>query len=407
MHTRSPVLPPWMIALACGSLVMTIAIGARQVCGLFLRPVTSDLGFSREMFGLAIGLQNLVWGLTQPFAGLLADRIGARPIVVVTGCCYALGLAMAAMASDSIVFTLGLGVLVGLGQSGTTYAVILALIGRLVPDAQRSRYLGLASAAGSVGMFVMVPATSVLLDLVEWRTTLLLLAAVAATIPLLAVWLAEKRTSAAMGAAAVPASSAFASAVADRDYWLLNLGFASCGFQLAFIGTYLPTILTEGALSMAIAAAVLACIGAFNIPGTYLCGLAGGRQPKARVLAAVYLARGVVILGFLALPLSATSAIIFAALIGLLWLGVVPLTSGLVADLWGRRELGFLFGIVFVGHQVGAFVGAWAGGFVFDRTGNYTLVWLVVVGLSVSAAAFHLMVREQPRACALQAAGDD
>jgi len=261
MHTRSPFLPPWMIALACGSLVMTIAIGVRQVCGLFLRPVTGDLGFSREVFGLAIGLQNLVWGLTQPFAGLMADRIGARPIVIVTGCCYALGLGIAAVASDSIVFTLGLGVLVGLGQSGTTYAVILALIGRLVPDAQRSRYLGLASAAGSVGMFLMVPATSVLLDLVEWRTTFLVLAAIAATIPLLAVWLAEKRASAAMGVSATPASSAFAAATADRDYWLLNLGFASCGFQLAFIATYLPTILTEGALSMAIAAAVLACIG--------------------------------------------------------------------------------------------------------------------------------------------------
>ncbi|HKV00439.1 MAG TPA: MFS transporter, partial [Vineibacter sp.] len=370
-------------------------------------PVTADLGFSREVFGLAVGIQNLVWGLTQPFAGLVADRIGARWVVVGTGGCYAFGLGLAAMASDGALFILGLGILVGLGQSGTTYAVILALIGRLVPDAQRSRYLGVASAAGSVGMFAMVPATSVLLDRVDWRTTFVILAAVAASMSLLGLGLAEGRRPHGVGGGAAPIGSAFTTAIADRDYWLLNLGFASCGFQLAFIATYLPTILTDGALSVAIAAAVLACIGAFNIPGTYLAGLAGVRQPKARVLAAVYIARAAVVLGFLALPPSAPSAIIFAALIGLLWTGVVPLTSGLVADLWGRRELGFLFGIAFIGHQIGAFAGAWAGGFVFDRTGSYTLMWAAVVGLSLSAAAFHLMVRERPRPCALEAAGDD
>ncbi len=406
MHTRPSLLPSWMIALICGSLVMTIALGVRQVSGLFLRPVTADLGFSREVFGLAVGIQNLVWGVTQPFAGLVADRIGARWVVVGTGGCYALGLGLAAVAADSAFFILGLGVLVGLGQSGTTYAVILALIGRLVPERQRSRHLGVASAAGSVGMFAMVPATSVLLDVADWRTAFLVLAAVAATMPLLGLVLTEKRPPPA-GAAAVPVGGAFAAAIADRDYWLLNLGFASCGFQLAFIATYLPTILTDGELSVAVAAGVLACIGAFNIPGTYLAGLAGGRQPKARVLAVVYIARAAVVLGFLALPPSAPSAIVFAALIGLLWTGVVPLTSGLVADLWGRRELGFLFGIAFVGHQIGAFAGAWAGGFVFDRTGSYTLVWAAVVGLSLSAAAFHLMVRERPRPCAVEAAGDD
>ncbi len=390
-----------MTALICGSLVITLSMGVRQVSGLFLRPVTDDFNFSREIFGLAVGLQNLVWGLTQPVAGLLADRLGARWVVAGAGACYALGLGLAAVAPDSVLFVVGLGVLAGLGQSGTTFAVILAVIGRLTPPAQRSRWLGVGSAAGSVGMFVMVPATSILLDVIGWRSAMLVLVGLVAMTALLALGLDEAREP--QAADTGTGRGAVAVALADRDYWLLNLGFASCGFQLAFVATYLPTMLTDGALSTALAAGVLACIGAFNIPGTYLAGAAGGRYRKTRLLAGLYLARGAAMAGFLALPLSSASALVFAALFGLLWTATVPLTSGLVADLWGRRDMGLLFGLAMVGHQLGAFAGAWAGGLAFDRTGSFAPVWLAAIGLSLTAALCHAGLREQPRPCALPA----
>ncbi len=393
-HRRS-----WLVVLLCGSLVIAVSMGVRQVAGLLLRPVVVDLALSREAFGFAVALQNLVWGLTQPLAGLLGDRFGARPVVLGCGLLYAAGLAIAAMAPNAAVFTLGLGVICGLAQSGTSFAVVLAVIGRAAPAAQRSAALGLGSTAGSVGMFVLVPATSALLDLVDWRTVLLLLAGLTATMLVLALGLREDTSS---GPAKAPeARVAVLSAGRDRDYWLINLGFAVCGFQLAFIATFLPIILIDGGFGASTGAAVLAAIGAFNILGTWLAGLAGGRWLKTRVLAALYLARAAAIIAFLAVPLSVPSAILFGAVMGLLWTGTVPLTNGLVADLWGSRNLGFLFGIVYVGHQIGAFVGAWAAGRVFDATGAFDLMWIAAVLAGVAAAACHLVVAESPRPLAL------
>jgi predicted MFS family arabinose efflux permease len=393
-HRRS-----WLVVLLCGSLVIAVSMGVRQVSGLLLRPVVIDLGLSREAFGFAVALQNLVWGLTQPFAGLLGDRFGARPVVLGCGLLYAVGLAIAAMAPNAAVFTLGLGAVCGLAQSGTSFAVVLAVIGRAAPAAQRSAALGLGSTAGSVGMFVLVPATSALLDLVDWRTVLLLLAGLTATMLVLALGLREDTSSA--PAKAPEARVAVLSAGRDRDYWLINLGFAVCGFQLAFIATFLPIILIDQGLGLSTGAAVLAAIGAFNILGTWLAGLAGGRWRKTRVLAALYLARAAAIIAFLAVPLSVPSAILFGAVMGLLWTGTVPLTNGLVADLWGSRNLGFLFGLVYVGHQIGAFVGAWAAGRVFDATGAFDLMWIAAVLAGVAAAACHLVVAESPRPLAL------
>jgi predicted MFS family arabinose efflux permease len=394
---------PWFTVLACGALVTAVSMGVRQVSGLFLRPVSMDLGLSREAFGIAVALQNLVWGLTQPFAGLLADRYGARPVIIVCGLFYVAGMALAALAPNGFVFALGLGVLCGLGQSGTSFAVVLAIIGRAAPPEQRSAALGLGSTAGSVGMFVLVPATSALLDLLDWRTALMILAALLATMLLLALPLSERRDANAAGGApaGVPARAAAMMAGRDRDYWLLNLGFAVCGFQLAFIATYLPIILVDKGFGLSTGAAVLAAIGAFNILGTYLAGLAGGRWMKTHVLAALYLARAATIAIFLLTPLSSASAIAFGAVMGLLWTGTVPLTNGLVADLWGSRNLGFLFGIVYVGHQIGAFVGAWAAGLAFDRTGSFDLIWIAAIAAGVAAAVCHLMLSETPRALAV------
>ena len=393
---------PWLTILVCGSLVITLSAGVRQVSGLFLQPVALDLGLSREAFGTAVAVQNLVWGLSQPIAGLLADRFGARPVALICGVLYVLGMAVAGFAQDGAVFMLGLGLLAGLGQSGTTFAVILAVIGRSAPADARTMALGIASTGSSVGMFVLVPATSALLGMLDWRATLWVLAGTLALIPLLAMPLREEGHGAHTAGPKPSARLAIAAAGSDRDFWLLNIGFATCGFQLAFLATYLPTILSDGGLGLAAGATVLAAIGIFNIAGTYLCGLAGSRWPKTRVLAVLYLLRGGFIVLFLALPMSMPAAIAFGAAMGLLWTGTVPLTNGLVADLWGRRHLAFLFSTVYIGHQIGAFVGAWAGGFAFDHTGSFEPVWIAMIGMSVAAAIMHWLVDESPRPLALR-----
>ncbi|MGE0750712.1 MAG: MFS transporter [Variibacter sp.] len=390
-----------MTVLICGSLVIAVSMGLRQVSGLFLRPVAMDLGLSREAFGIAVALQNLVWGLTQPFAGLLADRYGARPVVIAGALLYLAGSLVAAAASGSITFALGLGVLGGLGQSGTAFAVVLAVIGRAAPPEKRSAALGLGSTAGSVGMFILVPATSALLDAMSWRTAMLIISGLLATSILLALPLREDGSARATATPGLSAGAAARAASADRDFWLLNLGFAVCGFQLAFLATYLPAMLVDKGLPVATGAAVLAAIGAFNIPGTYVAGLAGGRWMKTHVLAALYLARAAAMIAFLLVPLSSASAIVFGAAIGLLWTGSVPLTNALVADLWGARNLGFLFGVVYIGHQLGAFAGAWMAGFVFDRTGSFDLAWFAAVAGAVATAIIHLSLRETPRPMAL------
>jgi predicted MFS family arabinose efflux permease len=391
----------WLEVLVIGSLVIALSMGVRQVSGLFLRPVAADLGLSREIFGIAVALQNLVWGLTQPIAGLFADRYGARPVVLVCGFLYAAGIAIAALSSNATMFVLGLGVLSGIGQSGTSFAVILATLGRASPRDKQSFALGLGSSAGSIGMFVLVPATSALLDLMDWRSALLVLAGLLGAIPFLALRLKEEARGTTAETGGASARIAVMAAGSDRDYWLLNIGFAVCGFQLAFIATYLPVILIDGGLGLASGAAVLAAIGIFNIGGTYLAGLAGGRFLKTRVLAAIYLARAAAIAVFLLVPLSTASAVIFGAAMGLLWTGTVPLTNALVSDLWGRRNLAFLFGLVYVGHQVGAFAGAWAAGLVFDRTGSFDLMWTATIVAALVAALIHLVLSERPRPLAL------
>jgi predicted MFS family arabinose efflux permease len=400
MPAPGRTLPPWIVILLSGAMVMSLGTGVRQVSGLFLRPVSLDLGMSLEAFGTIVAIQNLLWGLSQPLAGALADRHGARPVAFACGLLYAAGLGLAAAAGSVPVVILGLGVCCGLGQAGTTYAVVLAVIGRSAPADSRGLAVGLGSAAGSIGMFLLVPAASLLIDGLGWRGSMAVLALLMLLAPACALALREERPA----PSAVPAASPGAilrETLRDRDFWLLNLGFASCGLQLAFIATYLPMVLIEGGLDISVGAMALAAIGLCNIAGTYAAGLAGDHWPRARVLVLVYLARAAAILGFLVLPLSPASAIGFGALIGLLWTSTVPLTNGLVAALWGRRNLGLLFGLVFVGHQLGAFAGAWIGGWVRDRTGSFDAAWALILGLSLSAALCHILLRERPRGQAL------
>lgn len=393
----------WGWVLVAGSAVMALSMGVRQISGLFLRPVAADIGMSREAFGAAVALQNLVWGLAQPVAGMLADRFGGRVVAVCGGLIYVAGLALAATTGDTAAFTVGLGLLGGIGQAGTAFAVILAVIGRATPPEQRSFALAIGSTAASVGIFTLVPVASAMIDWFDWRPSMRAMAGMIAAIPLLALLLREPGHDASV--ARVSAGEALGATRADRDFWLLNLGFATCGFQLAFVSTYIPAMLVDAGLGATAGAAVLATIGGANIAGTWGCGVAGGRWRKSRVLAVVYIARAAAMIAFLALGPSLASAVAFGAFIGLLWTGTVPLTSALTADLWGKRHLGLVFGLVFVGHQIGAFAGAWAGGFAYDRWGSFDPVWFLAIAASLLAAACHLVLVESPRAIALAERG--
>lgn len=391
----------FVTALICGSMVITLSMGFRQVFGLFLLPVTSDLGISRETFGLIIGLQNLVWGLAQPMAGLLADKFGVGRTVAVGGLLYLTGLGLSALSEGPDTFGLTVGVLVGLAQSGTAFAVVLGGIGRAAPPERRSLALGVAVTAGSIGMFTLVPFTQGLISVVEWRSALMVLAGGAVLVPILALGLREPRLPMEAASDSLPVREVLLVAVRHPGFWMLNAGFAACGFQLAFLATHLPSVLSDAGLGTSAGAAALALIGFSNIIGTYMCGLLGGWYRKKKVLAVLYLARTVLFVLFLSMPPSQTSAMLFAIAIGLIWTGTVPLTSGLVSDVFGPRYLGLLFGVVYLGHQLGAFAGAWAGGFAFDRTGSYVLVWFGAIAMGLFAALLHWPIRDRPVALAM------
>jgi predicted MFS family arabinose efflux permease len=395
-----PMPRRFLITLVCGSIVITLSMGFRQVFGLLLLPVTTDLATSRESFGLIIGLQNLLWGLTQPFAGLLADRFGSGRVVVVGGLLYVAGLGLGALSIGPGSFGLTVGVLVGLAQSGTAYAVVLGGIGRAAPPEKRSFALGIASTAGSIGMFTLVPLTQGLVLTVDWRWTLVVLATLAILMPLLAIGLKEPAAAGAPPTQVLHARRALLTAVGHPGFWMLNAGFAACGFQLAFLATHLPSVLIGSGLTASTGAAALALIGFSNIVGTYICGMLGDRYRKNKVLALLYLARTALFVLFLSIPTSQASALLFAITIGLIWTGTVPLTSGLVGDIFGSCHMGLLFGIVYVGHQLGAFAGAWAGGLSFDRTGSYALVWFAAILMGMLAALLHWPIRDEPVATA-------
>ena len=390
----------FVVPLVVGSIVITLSMGIRQVFGLLLLPVTVDLTMSREAFGLVVGLQNLLWGVTQPFAGLLADRFGAARVVAVGGLLYAAGLLLGSFSVGATSFAMTIGLSVGLAQSGTAYAVVLGAIARATAPDQRSLALGIASTAGSIGMFTLVPLTEALVSESNWRSALVALAALAALVPLLAFGLREPSPAASLDERALPSRNILQIATAQAGFWMLNAGFAACGFQLALLATHLPSVLTSSGLSASTGAAALALIGFSNIVGTYVCGLLGARFRKNKVLAWLYLARTALFALFLALPISPASAMLFAAAIGLIWTGTVPLTSGLVGDIFGARHMGLLFGIVYLGHQFGAFAGAWAGGLSFDRTGSYGAAWIAAILMGLIAALLHWPIRDEPVAAA-------
>ncbi len=376
------------------SLILALSLGIRHGFGLFLAPMSSEFGWGREVFAFAIALQNLIWGLAQPFTGALADRFGAAKTVMVGGVLYALGLVLMGFSDSALSLSLSAGLLIGVGLSGTSFSVILGVVGRAVPVDKRSMAMGIAAAAGSFGQFAMLPGTLGLIGWLGWSSALLALGLlVALIVPL--VGLLKDNPLPALGHEQ-SLGEALREATGHSGFWLLALGFFVCGFQVVFIGVHLPAYLVDQHLPASVGTTVLALVGLFNVFGTYIAGWLGGRHAKPKLLTGLYLLRGVVIVAFVYSPLTIWSAYAFGMAMGLLWLSTVPLTNGTVATLFGVRNLSMLGGIVFLFHQLGAFLGGWLGGYLYDHTGSYELVWQISIFLSLAAAVLNWPVREQP-----------
>jgi len=399
----SPGVQAGLVILA-GALIMSAAMGSRQTFGLFIGPFSFDRGMPVTLTAFAIALHNLVWGFTQPFAGAAADRWGSAPVAfgAVT---FAAGLVLTALASSGLMLVLGLGILVGIGISCTTFGVVLTALGRAAPPEKRSMAMGLASAGGSLGQVLLVPLSQWVTDLSGTAASLLVLAAcLLAVAPLGLVLDRQGRGGVpAQAEPPMPLRAAVAQALGHRGYRLLTLGFFTCGFQLAFIGTHLPNYLLLCHMPAGLGATALALVGLFNMVGSWACGWLGGRFRQQQVLGWLYLIRGAAIAAFFLAPKSEASVVLFAAVMGLTWLGTVPLTSGLVAKVFGTRHLGTLFGVCFLSHQIGSFLGAWAGGFVFDVTGSYSLVWIATAIAGLVAAALHFPIDDKPAVVAVPA----
>ena len=386
---RTPTL-----VISAGCLIALLTFGIRSGFGLFLEPMSTDLGWGREVFALAIAIQNLLWGLGQPFAGALADRYGSGRVLAGGGILYALGLILMANTTTPGMLYLSAGVLIGLALAGAAFGIVLAAITRIVSEEKRSWALGMGTAAGSLGQFLLTPLGQAFLSAYGWSTALLLLAGLAlAVIPLAGVLAGKPQ----MSGTGVEQSlrQALKEAGGHASYWYLIAGFFVCGFHVAFIQTHLPAYLKDMGMGGSIGAWAISLVGLFNIIGSYLSGVLGGKYSKKYLLSFLYFARAVVIAIFILLPLSPLSVYLFSATIGLLWLSTVPLTSGLVALMFGPRYMATLFGIVFFSHQIGAFLGVWLGGLLFDSTGSYQLVWWMGVALGIMAGLIHWPIREQ------------
>ena len=384
------------------ALILALSLGVRHGFGLFLPPMSAQFGWGREVFAFAIALQNLIWGLAQPFTGALADRFGAAKVVIVGGVLYAVGLVLMGMSDSLLTLSLSAGLLIGIGLSGTSFSVILGVVGRALPPEKRSMGMGIASAAGSFGQFAMLPGTLGLIGWLGWSYALLVLGLLVAMIVPLVSMLKDRPTPSLGGEQTL--REALREACTHSGFWLLAFGFFVCGFQVVFIGIHLPAYLVDQHLPATVGTTVLALIGLFNIFGTYTAGWLGGRMSKPRLLTALYLARAVVLVVVLWAPLSQFSAYLLGIAMGFLWLSTVPLTNGTVATMFGVRNLSMLGGIVFLFHQLGAFLGGWLGGVVYDQTGSYELIWQGSIVLSLLAAALNWPVRERPVA-RLQAQG--
>ena len=382
-----------IIIVVCGCLVIFIGFGIRSTMGVFLVPITEQYDWGRSIFAFAAALQNLFWGFSQPIFGAIADRFGSGRVILIGGICYVAGLALMIVSSTPLGFYIANGALIGFGLSGTTFAIVLAVIARAVPERQRSMALGIGSAAGSLGQFVLVPLGNSLILQFGWVSTIAMLSCLMLLVIPLSFVLSGKPN---ISGPEQTLKAAVFQAARHPGYVLLTSGFFVCGFQVTFIGIHLPAYLTDIGLSSNVGAWALSIVGLFNLVGTLLAGYMGNIFKKKSILSFIYLGRAIVIAVFVMLPPSVPSALIFAACMGILWLATIPLTSGIVSQVFGARYLGTLFGFVFLGHQIGSFLGVWMGGLLFDATQSYEVVWWICVALGVIAAFLHWPINESP-----------
>ena len=387
---------PMAQVLLCGAAIVTLSMGIRHGFGLWLAPITQDMGWPRQTFALAMAIQNISWGVFGIFGGIVADRFGAFRVLIAGAVLYALGLVGMAWSPNSLLFALTTGVLIGAAQAGTTYAIIYGVLGRQIAPERRSWAMGVAAAAGSFGQFLMVPLEGQLMALLGWQTALLVLSAMVLLIIPLAFGLREPGFHASATAAARGQSvgHAVTEALRHPSFLLLTVSYFVCGFQVVFIGVHMPSFLKDHGLSPQVASFSLALIGLFNVVGTYIAGTLGQRLPKRHILAFIYFARSVSIVVFLLLPLSPASVYVFSAVIGTLWLSTVPPTNAAVAQIFGVQHLSMLSGFVFFSHQIGSFLGVWLGGYLYDRSGSYDIVWYMAIALGVLAGLACLPMRE-------------
>jgi MFS family permease len=383
--------------LACGAAIVTLSMGIRHGFGLWLQPITQAQGWTRGTFAFALALQNLAWGFFGIFGGMLADRIGAFKVLCAGAVLYAAGLAGMALSNNPMLFALTTGILIGAAQACTTYPIIYGVIGRQLDPAKRSWAMGVAAAAGSFGQFLMVPVEGFLISGFGWQEALLTLSVFALLIAPIGFGLREPGFT---GGAAPHREQTIAQALREAfkypSFQLLMAGYFVCGFQVVFIGVHMPSYLKDHGLSPQVASYALALIGLFNVFGTYVAGTLGQKLAKRKILAFIYLGRALAISVFLWAPLTPMSVYVFASVMGLLWLSTIPPTNAVIAQIFGVAHLSMLGGFVFFSHQIGSFLGVWLGGYLYDRTGSYDIVWYIAIALGVFAALVNLPVREAP-----------
>lgn len=388
MGWRTPLL-----VFLSGCVLLFLSFGTRQGFGLFLQPISAEFGWGREVFALAIAIQNLIVGAAQPFTSAVADRYGTGRMVAIGGLLYASGLFLMANASSPIDAYLSMGVLVGLGLSGTSFAIVFSAVARVVPDERRTFALGAVSSIGSLGTFTMVPLGQAFLNAYGWVTVLTMLCfVILLTVPVGFVLKGKPN----VHASKQSLREALHEARGHRGYRLLVAGFFVCGFHVAYIATHLPSYIVDRGLSAELGAWTLGLVGLFNVVGALGGGYLGDKISKRYLLSALYFGRAVLFTVFVMTPLTEVTVLLFGVIMGLLWLSTVPVTSALVAQIFGPQYMATLFGIVFFSHQIGGFLGAWLGGYLFDTTGSYDLVWYISIALGLASAALHLPIDEKP-----------
>jgi predicted MFS family arabinose efflux permease len=374
-------------------------MGLRQSLGLFMPSMTVDIGISAATFGFSIALQNIVWGLAQPFVGAAADRYGARPVLVSTALVYAAGLGLMIFAGAFPGAVHVAGFIIGVGIAGTGFGVLIGAVSRATPPEKRSQTVGLVAAAGSLGTILIAPLGQAIIDGFGWKTAMLMFALIAASMALFSLPIRESAAAGRSGSGPKQKlGEALQQAIAHRGYLFMTLAFFACGFQLVFITTHLPAYLQLCGVAPGVGASALALIGLFNTVGTYLFGLLGARYSQKHLLALIYLLRTLIIAVFVLVPVSAASTLVFASAMGFLWLGVAPLVTGIIARVFGLTHFNTLYGVVFLSHQLGSFFGAWMGGVVFDLAGNYDFAWGALIVIGVLAFALQWLMDERPPA---------